>query len=48
MDYDILPFPPERKVIVEGGRYGTRRSIMHGLFEVDVTRARELLRSSAS
>ena len=48
MDYDILPFPPERKVIVEGGRYGTRRSIMHGLFEVDVTRARELLRSAAS
>ena len=45
MDYDILPFPPERKVIVEGGRYGIRRSIMHGLFEVDVTRARELLRS---
>lgn len=48
MDYDILPFPPERKVIVEGGRYGTRRSIMHGLIEVDVTRARELLRSLAT
>lgn len=47
MDYDLLPFPPERRPIVAGGRYGTRRSVIHGLLEVDATRARELLQSPA-
>lgn len=46
-DYDLLPFPAERRVIVAGGRYGTRRPMIHGLLEVDVTRARELLRAAA-
>lgn len=46
MAYDIYAFPAERRTIVAGGRYGTRRSIIHALIEVDVTRARELLRAS--
>ena len=48
MDYDLLPFPPERKVIVAGGRYGTRRPVIHGLIEVDVTLARARLDALAA
>lgn len=46
-DYDLLPFPAERRLIVAGGHYGTRRSMIHGLLEVDVTRARALLHAAA-
>lgn len=46
-DYDLLPFPAQRRVIVAGGRYGTRRPMIHGLLEVDVTRARALLHAAA-
>jgi pyruvate/2-oxoglutarate dehydrogenase complex dihydrolipoamide acyltransferase (E2) component len=46
-DYDLLPFPAERRVIVAGGHYGTRRSMIHGLLEVDVTQARALLHAAA-
>lgn len=38
--YTLLPFPPERQVIVEGGRIAARRHTVHGLFEVDVTEPR--------
>lgn len=48
MDYDLLPFPPERKVIVAGGRYGTRRPVIHGLIEIDVTHARARLAELAA
>jgi len=46
MDYDILPFPPARKVIVDAGRLASRRHIVHGLLEVDVTTARDLVRDA--
>ena len=42
--FDILPFPPERGVVVDAGYLGTGRHIAYGLVEVDVTRARELRR----
>ena len=47
MDYDILPFPPETEIVIDAGRLASRRHIIHALFEVDVTLARELLRASA-
>jgi len=40
--FDIVPFPPERGIVVDAGYLGTGRHIIYGLVEVDVTRAREL------
>jgi pyruvate/2-oxoglutarate dehydrogenase complex dihydrolipoamide acyltransferase (E2) component len=40
--FDVLPFSPEREVVVDAGYLGSRRHIIHGLVEVDVTKAREL------
>jgi len=37
MDYEIKPFDPERKLVVDAGYLGTGRHIFHGLVEVDVT-----------
>lgn len=45
-DHDILPFLPARKVIVDAGRLASRRHIVHGLLEVDVTTARDLARGA--
>jgi pyruvate/2-oxoglutarate dehydrogenase complex dihydrolipoamide acyltransferase (E2) component len=42
--YTVEPFPAARQIIVEAGRMGSRRSLIHGLLEIDVTRARSLLR----
>ncbi len=42
--FDVLPFSPEREIVVDAGHLGSRRHIIHGLVEVDVTRARELRR----
>jgi pyruvate/2-oxoglutarate dehydrogenase complex dihydrolipoamide acyltransferase (E2) component len=42
--YSVEPFPVARQLIVEAGRLGSRRSLIHGLLEIDVTRARSLLR----
>jgi pyruvate/2-oxoglutarate dehydrogenase complex dihydrolipoamide acyltransferase (E2) component len=46
VDYDILPFPRARKVIVDAGRLASRRHIVHGLLEVDVTTARDFVRGA--
>ncbi len=40
--FDLLPFSPEREVVVDAGYLGSGRHIIHGLVEADVTRAREL------
>jgi pyruvate/2-oxoglutarate dehydrogenase complex dihydrolipoamide acyltransferase (E2) component len=37
MNYETLPFPPERKLVVDSGYLGTGRHIFYGLVEVDVT-----------
>ena len=42
--YTIEPFPAARQIIVEAGRLGSRRPLIHGLLEIDVTRARTALR----
>ena len=42
--FDLLPFPPERGIVVDAGYLGTGRHIIYGLVEADVTRARELSR----
>jgi pyruvate/2-oxoglutarate dehydrogenase complex dihydrolipoamide acyltransferase (E2) component len=44
MDYDILPFTPDRKVIVDAGYLGAGRHIIYGLVEADVTGPRQIIR----
>jgi pyruvate/2-oxoglutarate dehydrogenase complex dihydrolipoamide acyltransferase (E2) component len=41
--YEVLPFPRERHVIVDGGRLAARKHTVHGLLEVDVTQPRQWL-----
>lgn len=43
-DFEIHPFPPERRVVVDAGYLAAGRHIIYGFLEVDVTRARLLLR----
>lgn len=40
----ILPYPRSRLPMVDGGRLGRRKHLVHGLFAVDVTRPRQVLR----
>ncbi len=47
-DYDILPFSPEREIVVDSGYLAAGRHIIYSLVEVDVTRARELLRARST
>lgn len=47
-DFDIHPFPPGREIVVDAGYLAAKRHIIHGLVEVDVTRARELRRILAA
>lgn len=42
--FDVFPFSPEREIVVDAGYLGSGRHIIHGLVEVDVTKARELRR----
>ncbi len=46
--FDVVPFPRERDIVVDAGHLGSRRHIIHGILEVDVTRARELRRLLAT
>jgi hypothetical protein len=43
-NYTVESYPPARQLIAEAGRMASRRSLIHGLLEIDVTRARTLLR----
>lgn len=44
LQHTVMPFPPERQVIVEGGRIAAQRHTVRGLIEVDVTEPRRLIR----
>ncbi len=41
--YTTIPYPAARRIIAEAGRMGTRRSLIHGLLEIDVTQPRAVL-----
>ncbi len=47
-DFEVLPFPPAREIVVDAGYLGAGRHIIYGLLEVDVTRARERRRALAA
>jgi pyruvate/2-oxoglutarate dehydrogenase complex dihydrolipoamide acyltransferase (E2) component len=44
-NYQVVRFPRERQVTVDGGRLAARKHTVHGLIEVDVTRPRQLIRA---
>ncbi|MEJ2753675.1 MAG: 2-oxo acid dehydrogenase subunit E2 [Candidatus Promineifilaceae bacterium] len=46
-DFDIYPFAREREIVIDAGYLAAGRHIIYGLVEVDVTRAREMLRDQA-
>jgi pyruvate/2-oxoglutarate dehydrogenase complex dihydrolipoamide acyltransferase (E2) component len=39
-----LPFPRERKLVIDAVRYGKRKHAIHGLLEIDVTEPRRRIR----
>ncbi len=43
--YRVEPIPPIRRFSLDAGYLGRRRHIVHGLIEVDVTNARNLIRA---
>lgn len=43
-DYETLPFPKIRRLMEDGGRLGREKHLIHGLFEMDVTEARRVVR----
>jgi len=47
-EYDIIPFPRGREIVVDAGYLGAGRHIIHGLVEVDVSRARALIGERAA
>lgn len=40
----VLPFPRERKLVIDALRYGRRKHMIHGLLQVDVTEPRARIR----
>ena len=42
--YEVLPFPKIRRLMEDGGRLGREKHLVHGLFEMDVTEARQAVR----
>jgi pyruvate/2-oxoglutarate dehydrogenase complex dihydrolipoamide acyltransferase (E2) component len=42
--YQVTPFPRIRRLMADGGRLGREKHLVHGLFEMDVTQARRLIR----
>lgn len=47
-DYKVIPFPKMRRFALDAGYLGRRRHIVHGLLEVDVTKARQFIREHKS
>ena len=43
MPYQVLPFPMERQVTIQGGRLTSRKHTIYALIEVDVTEPRRLI-----
>lgn len=47
MSYDIFPFPSARNPIIDGGYVSSKRHIIHGFLELDVTAARCILKDTS-
>ncbi len=44
--YTVEPLPPFRQLVIDGMSLGARKHCVHGLVEVDITRAREHIRQT--
>jgi len=42
--HTVLPFPRARQLMVDGGKLGLRKHMVHGLFEFDITDTRKAIR----
>jgi pyruvate/2-oxoglutarate dehydrogenase complex dihydrolipoamide acyltransferase (E2) component len=47
-NYQTIPFPKIRRLMVDGGRMARQKHLIHGLVEVDVTAARRLIHDHKS
>ncbi|MCL4528602.1 MAG: 2-oxo acid dehydrogenase subunit E2 [Chloroflexi bacterium] len=47
MTFDILPFPRSRELIIDAFHMASKRHIVHGFLEVDVTMPRYILKRTA-
>ncbi len=43
MSFDVLPFPSGRNPIIDAGYMASKRHIIHGFLELDVTEARHII-----
>jgi pyruvate/2-oxoglutarate dehydrogenase complex dihydrolipoamide acyltransferase (E2) component len=43
--YQTISFPRIRRLMVDGGRLARQKHVIHGLVEIDVTRARQAIRA---
>jgi pyruvate/2-oxoglutarate dehydrogenase complex dihydrolipoamide acyltransferase (E2) component len=43
-DYEVIPFPPVRQLIVDSGRFAHPKHTIRCLLEIDVTTARQFMR----
>lgn len=43
-DFQVIPFPKIRRLMVDGGRLARQKHLIHGLVEMDVTHARRTIR----
>jgi pyruvate/2-oxoglutarate dehydrogenase complex dihydrolipoamide acyltransferase (E2) component len=43
-NYQVIPFPKIRRLMVDGGRMARQKHLIHGLVELDVTDARRAIR----
>ena len=46
MTIEILPFPSARSVIIDAGYMASKRHVIHGFLELDITKARRILKKS--
>jgi pyruvate/2-oxoglutarate dehydrogenase complex dihydrolipoamide acyltransferase (E2) component len=46
--FEVQPFPKERHDVVDALEVGVHRHVVHALLELDVTRARELIRADGA
>jgi pyruvate/2-oxoglutarate dehydrogenase complex dihydrolipoamide acyltransferase (E2) component len=47
-NYTTIPFPKIRRLMVDGGRLGRQKHMIHGLVEMDVSHARQAIREHKS
>ena len=47
-NYQIIPYPKIRRLMVDGGRMARQKHLIHGLVEMDVTDARRLIHDHKS